>query len=684
MTRQISQASSAQTTEPGNLFGLQRVFAVRLLTATQLAVLFIAAAVSTVHAQNVEWPTYANDPGAQRYSPLEQISRANVASLKVAWVYHTGEVSDGRITRMKTGFENTPIVIDGTMYISTPFNNVVALDPATGIEKWRYDPKVPKDAIYSEGLINRGVASWLDPDRKPGDPCRRRIFIATIDARLIALDAANGKLCSDFASGGQIDLRANIKNISRIGYYGEYEETSPPAIIDDLVIVGSAIGDNRAVSEPLGTVRAFDARSGALRWLWDPVPQGPTDPAWKDWKPDDALRTGAGNAWAPISVDAANELVFIPTGSASPDYFGGVRRGPDEYADSLVALNAKSGKLAWYFQTTHHNLWDYDNPCQPLLCSLHRGGEIPAVVQGTKRGELFVFNRLTGEPVFPIHERPVPQSDVPGEETSPTQPFPDLPPPLVPQKVTADDAFGVVFFDRRQCAGRITQLRSEGVFTPPSLSGSLQIPGNTGGMNWSGLAFDPVRQILVTNVNNMPSEVHLIPRSDFAAQQSNSRGFDLEFAPQLGTPYALSRTFMRSRFPGLICTKPPWGSLVAVELASGQIKWTVPLGDAGVVARSLLHIPIPDPHWGLPSLGGAIVTKSGLVFIAGALGDPHFRAFDIDSGELLWSAELPAAGNATPMTYSIDGRQFVVIAAGGHSKFDAKRSDALVAFAIAQ
>ncbi len=654
-----------------------------LPTAFALLLLLAMPAIGADHTSAVEWPNYGNDPGAERYSALDQINRGNVNQLKVAWLYHTGDVSNGKDSPSKTGFENTPIVVDGTMYISTPFCRVIALDPETGAEKWSYDPDIRKDKPYSEGMINRGVSTWLDPDRKNGDPCRRRIFIGTIDARLIALDAATGRLCADFGNGGTINLKTGVKNIEHIGYYGEYEETSPPAIIDDMVIVGSAIGDNRAVDEPLGTVRAFDTRSGALRWSWNPIPQSADDPAWKDWKPEDALRTGAANSWAPISVDPANDLVFLPVGSASPDYFGGLRRGSDIYADSLVVLHAKTGKLAWYFQTTHHDLWDYDNPSQPLLCTIHRGGaDIPAVVQGTKRGQLFVFNRLTGEPVFPIVEKPVPQSDTPGEETSPTQPFPELPPPLVPQTLTADDAWGAIFFDRRQCRETMKALRADGIFTPPAVQGSLIVPGNTGGMNWSGAAYDPQRQVIITNLNNLAADVHLVPRPEFQQQMSNSRGFDLEFAPQLGAPYGMSRTFLRSSTPGMPCNPPPWGILAAVDLSSGQIRWSVPLGNWGAVVRSLTGVPFPDFHWGAPSLGGEIVTGGGLVFIAGALGDPHFRAFDIDNGAVLWTADLPAPGNATPMTYSIHGRQYVVIAAGGHSKFNAKRSDALVAFAL--
>lgn len=651
-----------------------------LAAATLLTfVSFATASIADDASVNAEWPCYGGDPGGQRHSPLVQINRQNVAQLKVAWIYHTGDIGDGVHTRRKSSFEMTPIVVDGTMYISTPFNRVVALDPETGSEKWSYDPKIDLQAEYSEGLINRGVATWLDPSLAAiNSACHRRIYIATIDARLIAVDAESGKPCADFGNHGQVDLKTTGADVHTV-YNGEYEVTSPPAIIDDLVVVGSAIGDNTRVDEPTGVVRAFDARSGALRWSFDPIPRDPADPAWKTWTPDGAIRSGAANAWSMISADPKNDLVFLPVGSASPDYYGGLRAGDDLYSDALVALHAKTGKLAWYFQTTHHDLWDYDNPSEPLLCTIRKDGkETSAVVQGTKRGSLFVLNRITGEPIFPVAERPVPQSDVPGEHTAPTQPFPTLPPPLVPQSISAGDAYGLVYFDTRQCRNRIAALRNEGVYTPPSLSGSLQIPGNVGGMNWSGAAFDPVRQMVVTNVNNLLAEVHMIPRAEFTERANHSRGFGVEYAPQNGAPYGMSRVFMRSSLLGIPCNPPPWGSLVGVDLSSGQIKWSVPLGRLG----RFLHLPLPDRNWGSPNLGGAMVTAGGLTFIAAAL-DPTIRAFDTDTGELLWEAKLPAGGQATPMTYQLGGgRQFVVIAAGGHGKIGTKAGDSLVAFAL--
>jgi quinoprotein glucose dehydrogenase len=604
-----------------------------------------------------DWPFYGHDAGGMRYSPLAQITGLNVSRLTVAWTFHTGDLSDGERGRKRGGFETTPLVVERMLYLTTPFNRVIALDPETGSQKWAYDPIVDLQGDYGDGLINRGLATWVDPARDAGTPCRRRLFEATLDARLIALDAATGSPCVDFGEKGQISLRSVPEY--RAGWY---HMTSPPAVIDGLVIVGSAIDDNSRVRMATGVVRAFDARTGALRWSWDPMP------------PNVTAQSGAANAWSVMTVDPERHLVFVPTGSASPDYYGGLRPGDNKWANSIVALHSQTGAFAWGFQLVHHDLWDYDTAAPPLLATIVRDGRpVPVVVQGNKTGFLYVLNRDTGAPVFPVEERPVPTSDVPGETAYPTQPFPTVLPSVVPQHMTPDDLWGP---DRDACLASIRDLRNDGVFTPPSLQGTLVMPGNLGGMNWSGYAFEPQRHLLIVNANVLPAKVRIIPRADF--NDPARRAEDGDYATQVGAPYGMFRRFVQGP-SDLPCNRAPWSLLSAIDLEAGAVKWQVPLGSMQGFGGSTT--PVPP---GSISLGGPIVTAGGVVFIGGTF-DPFLRAFDVETGRELWKGALPAAGHATPMTYQLTptGKQFIVIAAGGHAKISEERpGDALVSFAL--
>lgn len=618
-----------------------------------------------------EWLAYGRDDGGTRYSPLRAVDRTNVKKLELAWTYRTG---DFLAAPHAARAEGTPLMVDGTLYLSTPFGRVIALDPASGAERWSFDPRVNLSGDYGD-FANRGVSTWVDPSRPRAAPCRRRIFVAPIDARLIALDARTGARCADFATNGEIDLTKGILNAP--SYKGEYQVTSPPAIVGDLVIVGSAIADNQRLDAPSGVVRAFDARSGALRWQWDPVPRTPDLAGYDSWRGANAHRTGAANAWSLISIDAERGLVFVPVGSASPDFFGGERLGANLYSNSVVALRAATGDVVWHFQVVHHDLWDYDVASQPVLFTLRREGRaIPALAQATKMGHLFILDRETGTPLFPVEERPVPRSDVAGEEAWPTQPFPVLPRPLVPASLTPDEAWGVNDADRRWCRDRIAGLRSEGIFTPPSLKGTLLFPGNVGGSNWSGAAIDTARGIVVVPSNRLGTVITLVPRASMTEHRRANRGSGSEISDQRGTAFGMQRDWLRAP-SGAPCNAPPFGTLTAIELASGNVLWEKPLGSI----PAFKDIPGSE-HWGSINLGGAMITAGGLVFIAGTM-DERLRAFDIDTGEELWSAPLPAGGNALPMTYTgDDGRQYIAISAGGHNGLGTRSGDYVIAWAL--
>jgi quinoprotein glucose dehydrogenase len=620
-----------------------------------------------------DWPAYGGDALGSRYSPLTEITRENVGRLEIAWTFHTGETPKAEPTRRPTMFEATPIVVDGSMYFSTPLGKVFALDAATGTQRWKYDARVDPTTLFGD-FTTRGVSTWLDATARGGAPCRRRIICATVDARLIALDAADGVPCAGFGNAGVVDLRAGLRNPPSATR--EYQVTSPAAIVGDLVVVGSSVPDNGRTNAPSGEVRAFDARTGARRWTWDPVPQDQKDPGWATWQGPAAHSTGAANTWSVIAADAERDLVVLPTSSASPDYFGGERLGANLYANAVVALRASTGARVWHFQVVHHDLWDYDVAAPPALVTVRRGGrDVPAVVSATKTAQLFVLHRETGEPLFPVTEQSAPPSDVPGEHAWPTQPISSLP-ALSPLHVSAADAWGMTFWDRGRCRDAMSGLRNDGPFTPPSLRGTLIMPSNIGGAHWGGVAYDPARQIVIVPVNRIAAVAQLIPRAQFDPTKQEP---GWEYAPMSGTPYAMRRRMIVSPL-GLPCTPPPFGALVAISLETGRKIWEVPLGTTRDLFASRIFIPIA--YRGTPNLGGPIATASGLIFAAAALDD-YLRAFDVETGRELWKGRLPAGGQATPMTYRLAaGKQYVVIAAGGHGKVGTRRGDSIVAFAL--
>ncbi|WP_394831160.1 pyrroloquinoline quinone-dependent dehydrogenase [Pendulispora rubella] len=621
-------------------------------------------------AADGEWPAYGRDPGGARHSPLAQITRRNVSRLKQAWTLRTGDLSDGTQHASKSTFQSTPLHVFNTIYTSTGYNRVFALDPENGEVRWTFDPKLNLDTKYFIGLTSRGVAAWADPEAAEDRPCQQRIFLATLDARLISIDAKNGTPCTDFGQGGMVNLAEGISNITP----GHYGVTSLPSIVNGVVVVGSLVADDSRVDVPSGIVRAYDVRTGERRWGWDPIPRNASDPGYDAWSPEDAARTQAANVWSVIAVDTDRDLVFLPTSAPAPDYYGGLRKGANPHANSMVALRASTGKFVWAFQTSHHDIFDYDIAAPPALTAIRRHGRsIDAVAVATKQAHVFFLDRETGEPLFPVEERPVPPSDIPGEQAYPTQPFPVATPNLVGDtQITVADAWGLTPRDYAFCVKAIAGLRSDGIFTPPSKRGSIHFPSAFGGTNWGGVAVDENRGILVTAVNRFPQVVRLLPHDEPYQPFPGE-----EIGEQPGTPYRMGRRLLTGPDMGLPCTKPPWGKLVAVDLKTGGIRWDVPLGRM----PGLESIP-GSARWGSRTMGGPIVTDGGLVFV-GASSDDAVRAFDSSTGRELWRAPLPAGGQATPMTYrSRSGKQFVLIAAGGSIFLDRPPGDYLVAFAL--
>jgi quinoprotein glucose dehydrogenase len=623
----------------------------------------LAASETAVYRQLLEnrgWSSFAGVASGGQYSALSEINTENVERLERAWVVNTGDVVEGPAAEGGTAFQATPVFWEDKLYICTPLHRVLALDATSGETLWRFDAW---ESIAADtprfGANCRGVSLWVDREAEPGTACRARIIKPDILARLLAVDAETGDPCRDFGEAGIIDLNA-MDNRGEGGLF----MTSPPTIVGDLVITGSGVGDNVVADAADGIVRAFDVRSGALVWEFNPIPESLSD------------RTGGANTWSFMAVDEELGLVYLPTSSPSVDPFGAFRREPIPYANAVVALKIATGEVAWSFQTVHHDLFDYDLPAQPVLFDQNvDGAAVPALAQVTKTGYVFVLDRRNGEPLFPVEEVPVPTSTVPGEMASPTQPRPLRPAPFARQSVTRDELFGLAFFDRRACMKRFDELRYEGLFTPPSEQGTLQFPSSLGGGNWGGAALDPRSNTLVVKTSNVASTVRLIP-ADPAKERPVGPPVEFLKKPLNQTPYRLDGEFFLSPL-GVPCTPPPWGELVAIDLDSGEHLWRRPLGRNPVG-------PFKTPEsWGSPNVAGPILTGGGLIFI-GAGADSAFRAFALENGEELWAdTNLPAPAMAVPMTYRSGGHQYVVVAAGGNGLAGTVQSDAIIAYRLA-
>lgn len=605
-----------------------------------------------------EWRHYGNTLHGTRFSPLTQIKADNVAQLKVAWTFRSGEPQNAI-----TSAEATPLKVGDTVYTCTPHNAVIAIDAQSGAQRWRYDPQVVPATYWI--LTCRGVAYYHSP--VASGTCADRIITATMDQRLVALDAYSGELCDGFGDHGIVSLGEGMGQM--LPHY-QYP-TSPPTIVKDHVVIGALILDNQSVDMPSGVIRSFDPVTGRLQWAWDmgaPERIG-APPAGQTYT------RSTPNSWTVFAADEELGLVYIPTGNPSPDFFGAYRRSFDEkYGSSVVALDIETGRPRWSFQTVHHDLWDYDLAAQPVLADVNTPEGIkPALIQATKRGDIYILDRRTGTPLIPVAEREVPQGAVPGERLSKTQPFSDL--ALPSPRLTEASMWGATPIDQMLCRIAFRQSRYAGMFTPPGVTPAIIMPGLTGMVNWGGISIDPDHRVIIANYMMFPWRGHLIPRAEVPKQMAASPYTNL----MRGAPYAWVQGPWLGAL-GVPCSQPPWGALAAIDLDTNRVLWNEPLGtghDTGPFGiSSLLSLTM-----GMPSFGGTVTTRSGLVFISGTM-DRYVRAIDIRTGRELWRARLPAGGQATPMIYQAGGREYLVVTAGGHSILGTKLGDYTIAYAL--
>ncbi|MGI9291913.1 MAG: pyrroloquinoline quinone-dependent dehydrogenase [Gammaproteobacteria bacterium] len=629
-----------------------------------------------------EWPQYGGHEGGGRYSDLDQINSTNVEGLELAWTYRTG--AQDRYPKLieKSGYQATPILLapeaGGHLVTCTPFNRVIALNPVTGEEAWINDPKIDTDNLAAGRFNCRGVTQWSAKDAEPGAFCEHRIVLATNDRRLIAMDSSTGKLCPDFGDGGEFDVTPFILDQKPAEQLDGMQLMSPVAIVNDVIIIGGTANKFKDVSSMNGALRAFDVRTGRHLWTFDTLI--------REGEGASPYTVGGANVWTTMSWDSERDLLFAPTASPSPNYYGALRPGDNRYANSVLAIRASTGQLVWHYQVVHHDNWDWDIPTHPLLVDITRDGKkIPVVVVLTKTGVVFVFHRETGEPFHEIVERPVPTDGLPGDEYSPTQPFPVKPPPLMKVGLTMDDAWGFTIFDKNACRKKFEEMRFgqddpdnpwAGYYEPITEQGTIMYPMVGGGMNWSGGAFDPDRNLLITPVAQLPFFVKMIRNEDIEVSDSEMAGLPMGPPDFInGAEYGLQQGPLMS--PSFTpCTAPPWSKLVAVDLDKGEIVWDRPFG----VMDKLAPFPFPL-EFGGPFSGGAITTGGGVVFM-GASYDERFRAYSVDDGELLWETLTPYSANATPMTYMKDGKQYVVVSAGGHAWSPLPKGDYILAYAL--